>query len=63
MTACWLCEQPISDPPEIIGHWHASRGRVAHRRCLRVLGEIELSLQLPPDPGETTAAVGGPPDP
>lgn len=47
-TSCWLCGHPIIDPPEIIGQWHATRARVAHRRCLQILGELDLDL--PPSP-------------
>lgn len=47
---CWLCGRPISDPPEVIGQYVATQVRVAHRRCLQILGELDL--QLPPDPGE-----------
>lgn len=43
-TSCWLCGHPIEDPPQIIGTWCATNPRVAHRRCLRVLGELELDL-------------------
>jgi len=49
-TSCWLCGQPIEDPPDIIGHWHATRARVAHRHCLRVLGELDLNLPFPTRP-------------
>lgn len=42
---CWLCGKPVEDPPQIIGHWRAMGSRVAHRRCLRVLGELELDLR------------------
>lgn len=47
---CWLCGHPISDPPQVIGHYRATQARVAHRHCLRTLGELDL--RLPPDPGE-----------
>lgn len=33
----------------------------AHQACLTRLGETDL--QLPPDPGETTAAIRPPPPP
>lgn len=42
---CWLCGRPIEDPPEIIGHYRAGRCSLAHRRCLKVLGELELDLR------------------
>lgn len=42
---CWLCGHPIADPPDIIGHWHATQARVAHRHCLRTLGEYDLDLR------------------
>jgi len=41
---CWLCGQPIHNPPEIIGHYIAGQTRLAHRHCLQVLGELELDL-------------------
>ena len=41
---CWLCGYAIIDPPQIIGQRDADRVRVAHRYCLRVLGELELDL-------------------
>jgi len=41
---CWLCGYAIIDPPEVIGHYRASRARLAHRYCLRVLGELDLDL-------------------
>jgi hypothetical protein len=41
---CWLCGYAIIDPPQIIGQWHATQVRVAHRYCLRVLGELDLDL-------------------
>lgn len=41
---CWLCGHPIIDPPQIIGQWTATHARVAHRYCLRVLGELDLDL-------------------
>ncbi len=59
---CWLCGQAVTDPPEVIGQYVAGQTRLAHRRCARVLGELELSLQLPPDPGEPDAVYRGPPD-
>lgn len=45
MNCCWLCGRPIQDPPEIIGHYRAGRCSLAHRGCLRVLGELELDLR------------------
>lgn len=42
--SCWLCGHAVIDPPEIIGHYRATRARVAHRGCLRVLGELDLGL-------------------
>jgi hypothetical protein len=41
---CWVCGRPINDPPLIIGHYRATEHRVAHRRCLQILGELELDL-------------------
>jgi hypothetical protein len=41
---CWLCGQRILDPPHIIGQYVATRARVAHRGCLKVLGELDLDL-------------------
>lgn len=43
-VSCWLCGYAIIDPPHIIGHRTAGRIRVAHRYCLRVLGELDLDL-------------------
>lgn len=43
---CWLCDRPVEDPPQIIGHWHAMDSRVAHRRCLQTLGELDLDLRV-----------------
>lgn len=51
MTTCWLCGRPIQDPPEIIGQFSAGRCQLAHRRCLRVLGELDLDLQRVDDAG------------
>lgn len=45
MTTCWLCGQPIDDPPEIIGQYRSGRHMLAHRHCLQVLGELELDLR------------------
>lgn len=45
MTLCWLCDQPITDPPEIIGQFTVRQTRVVHRRCAQSLGELELNLQ------------------
>ena len=42
---CWLCDQPIQDPPEIVGRIIAGQSRVAHIECLRYAGEIELGLR------------------
>lgn len=42
--SCWLCGYAIIDPPQIIGQYRAGQVRVAHRYCLRVLGELELDL-------------------
>jgi hypothetical protein len=42
---CWLCGEPIDDPPEVIGHYRAGRCSLAHRGCLQVLGELELDLR------------------
>lgn len=44
MNTCWLCGHPIEPPLEIIGNYRVGRARVAHRRCLRILGEHELEL-------------------
>jgi hypothetical protein len=44
MSACWLCGEPIEDPPVIIGCYVAGQKQLAHRHCLRVLGELELDL-------------------
>ncbi len=41
---CWLCNHPINDPPEIVGRWHTTQARVAHKHCLRILGELDLDL-------------------
>jgi hypothetical protein len=43
-ASCWLCGHTIIDPPQIIGHYQATQARVAHRRCLRLLGELDLDL-------------------
>lgn len=45
MSLCWLCDQPVEDPPETIGPYRAGRSSLAHRACLRVLGEFELDLR------------------
>lgn len=45
MTVCWLCDQPIVPPIEIIGRWMAGESRVVHKRCLVRLGELELEFQ------------------
>lgn len=44
---CWLCGQPVEDPPEIIGQWRAHQARIAHRRCLQILGALDLNLPFP----------------
>jgi hypothetical protein len=49
-VTCWVCCEPIEDPPEIIGELTALRAairtpRVAHVACLRMLGEYELELR------------------
>jgi hypothetical protein len=41
---CWLCGYAVIDPPLIIGQRHAGQIRIAHRYCLRVLGELDLDL-------------------
>lgn len=41
---CWLCGQPVNDPPRIIGHYRVARATVAHKDCLRILGELDLEL-------------------
>jgi hypothetical protein len=39
-----LCGYAVIDPPRIIGQRHAGRTRIAHRFCLRTLGELDLDL-------------------
>lgn len=50
MTACWLCDRPIDDPPRVIGSIIAGDVRVAHLECVRYLGEVELQLRDDADP-------------
>ena len=45
MASCWLCDRPVNDPPEVIGQYLAGQIRLAHRSCLRTLGELELDLR------------------
>lgn len=59
MTCCWLCGRPVTDPPEIIGQFRAGRCQLAHRRCLRVLGELELDLQRADDAGPVPRSWDG----
>ena len=47
---CWLCGEPVADPPQIIGQYVTGQARVAHRYCLRVLGELDLNLPFPAKP-------------
>lgn len=47
---CWLCGQPVTDPPQIIGQWRVTQARIAHRHCLRILGELDLNLPFPTSP-------------
>lgn len=55
---CWLCNQPVEDPPEIIGRWLAEGPRLVHKRCLQTLGELELDFQR----ADEGAAPGSPHD-
>jgi len=41
---CWLCGAPIRDGEPVIGVVRWSITRVAHRRCLATLAELELDL-------------------
>lgn len=58
---CWLCDHPIENPPEVIGHWHAVTYRVAHRQCLTLLGELDLELQQTAGPGSAPRQTPGRP--
>lgn len=55
---CWLCGQPIENPPQIIGRWRAMDSRVAHRSCLQILGELELDLQADAGPASSREGAG-----
>jgi hypothetical protein len=63
MHHCWLCGQPVTDPPQVIGHLRAMTYRVAHQSCLRILGELELDLRAEDGrarPRDTTSGPGRP---
>lgn len=45
MTACWLCDQPIVAPVEVVGRCLAADTRVVHKACLTRLGELELAFE------------------
>ena len=42
---CWYCDQPIVPPVEIVGRWLAGTSQLVHKRCLQVLGELDLDLR------------------
>lgn len=45
---CWLCGQPVTDPPRITGQIQHGRSRLAHRTCMQTLGALDLNLPFPP---------------
>lgn len=42
---CWLCDQPVVPPIEIVGRWMANEARIVHKQCLLRLGELELDFE------------------
>lgn len=41
---CWLCDQPIVPPVEIVGRWYAGTSQLVHKECLVRLAELDLQL-------------------
>jgi hypothetical protein len=49
-TRCWLCGQPVTDPPRITGQIRQGQALIAHRTCMQILGALDLNLPFPTKP-------------
>lgn len=62
-TTCWVCCEPIEDPPEIVGWFTIHAGirdvSIAHIACLHTIYELELDFQRADGP--TGPDLGGGP--